>query len=311
MSRTHVKEIRLKSTLLIITLTSLLTAQAVAQSRPAPKVPARGSSTGATGTTGTTGVKGASGAPRRPSPPTEEIQQLEQRLFTGIIRNDSKAIVGLLADDFIIIDHDGKSVTRAEFITRLNENRLVLEAIRPTESKVRFYGTTAINQTRAKFLREGKTLSEAVLTEVWVKVRGAWRLASVDSLPALADGEMKSPNLLIGSREIMTSSGLRYEDISPGSGVSPKPGQTVVVHYTGTLLNGRKFDSSRDRNRPFEFQIGEGRVIRGWDEGVMSMMINGKRRLIIPPHLGYGSRDMGVIPPNSTLVFEVELLEVK
>ena len=122
---------------------------------------------------------------------------------------------------------------------------------------------------------------------------------------------MRSPNLLIGSREIVTSSGLRYEDITPGSGASPKPGQTVIVHYVGTLLNGNKFDSSRDRNRPFEFEIGEGRVIRGWDEGVMSMKMNGKRKLIIPPHLGYGSRDMGVIPPNSTLVFEVELLGVK
>ncbi|MFM8392697.1 MAG: FKBP-type peptidyl-prolyl cis-trans isomerase, partial [Acidobacteriota bacterium] len=116
---------------------------------------------------------------------------------------------------------------------------------------------------------------------------------------------------LLPSREVITRTGLRYEDLAPGSGANPTRGQTVVVHYTGRLLNGQKFDSSLDRNRPFEFRIGEGQVIRGWDEGVMSMMIRGKRKLIIPPHLGYGSRDLGVIPPNSTLVFEVELLEIK
>jgi peptidylprolyl isomerase len=297
----------LKRTLLIIILTSLLAATVVAQSSTAAKV-----SKAPAATTAKTAAKApANGTPRRPATPAEQIQQLEQKWFTGIIRNDSNTVTSLLADDFVIIDHDGKPVSRAEFITRLTENRLVLGAIKTAESKVRLYGTTAINQTRATFLRDGNPIGEAALTEVWVKVRGAWKLASVNSLPTLASGEMRSPNLLIGSREIVTSSGLRYEDITPGSGASPKPGQTVIVHYVGTLLNGNKFDSSRDRNRPFEFEIGEGRVIRGWDEGVMSMKMNGKRKLIIPPHLGYGSRDMGVIPPNSTLVFEVELLGVK
>jgi peptidylprolyl isomerase len=297
----------LKRTLLIIILTSLLAATVVAQSSTAAKV-----SKAPAATTAKTAAKApANGTPRRPATPAEQIQQLEQKWFTGIIRNDSNTVTSLLADDFVIIDHDGKPVSRAEFITRLTENRLVLGAIKTADSKLRLYGTTAINQTRATFLRDGNTIGEAALTEVWVKVRGAWKLASVNSLSTLASGEMRSPNLLIGSREIVTSSGLRYEDITPGSGASPKPGQTVIVHYVGTLLNGNKFDSSRDRNRPFEFEIGEGRVIRGWDEGVMSMKMNGKRKLIIPPHLGYGSRDMGVIPPNSTLVFEVELLGVK
>lgn len=297
----------MKRTLLIIILTSLLAATVVAQSSTAAKV----SKAPATTTAKTAAKAPANGTSRRPATPAEQIQQLEQKWFTGIIRNDSNTVTSLLADDFVIIDHDGKPVSRAEFITRLTENRLVLGAIKTADSKVRLYGTTAINQTRATFLRDGNTIGEAALTEVWVKVRGAWKLASVNSLSTLASGEMRSPNLLIGSREIVTSSGLRYEDITPGSGASPKPGQTVIVHYVGTLLNGNKFDSSRDRNRPFEFEIGEGRVIRGWDEGVMSMKMNGKRKLIIPPHLGYGSRDMGVIPPNSTLVFEVELLGVK
>lgn len=301
----------MKRTLLIIILTSLLAATVVAQSGPAAKVSKAPAATAAKPGAKATAKATAMGAPRRPATPAEQIQQLEQKWFTGIIRNDSNTVTSLLADDFVIIDHDGKPLSRAEFITRLTENRLVLGSIKTAESKVRFYGTTAINQSRATFLRDGNTIGEAVLTEVWVKVRGVWKLASVDSLPTLASGEMRSPNLLIGSREIVTSSGLRYEDLTPGSGASPKPGQTVIVHYVGTLLNGNKFDSSRDRNRPFEFEIGEGRVIRGWDEGVMSMKMNGKRKLIIPPHLGYGSRDMGVIPPNSTLVFEVELLGVK
>ena len=108
-----------------------------------------------------------------------------------------------------------------------------------------------------------------------------------------------------------TSSGLQYEDTQVGSGASPARGQTCVMHYTGWLTNGTKFDSSKDRNDPFEFPLGAGRVIKGWDEGVAGMKIGGKRKLTIPPALGYGARGAGgVIPPNATLVFEVELLGV-
>jgi len=112
-------------------------------------------------------------------------------------------------------------------------------------------------------------------------------------------------------KEIMTSSGLTYVDEIIGTGNNPKTGDKVVVHYTGTLENGTKFDSSMDRDRPFEFTIGVGRVIKGWDEGVSSMKVGGKRKLIIPPDLGYGSRNMGAIPPNSTLLFDIELIEIK
>lgn len=109
-----------------------------------------------------------------------------------------------------------------------------------------------------------------------------------------------------------TASGLQYEDMQVGTGPSPQPGQTVTVHYTGWLKDGNKFDSSVDRGRPFEFTIGQGQVIKGWDEGVMSMKTGGKRRLVIPPELGYGQRGApGAIPPNATLVFEVELLGTK
>lgn len=108
-----------------------------------------------------------------------------------------------------------------------------------------------------------------------------------------------------------SASGLQYFDIEEGTGISPVKGNTCVVHYHGTLLDGTVFDSSKERGQPFEFQIGEGRVIKGWDEGVMTMKIGGKRKLVIPPDLAYGARQMGKIPPNSTLVFEVELLDIK
>ena len=108
---------------------------------------------------------------------------------------------------------------------------------------------------------------------------------------------------------ITTASGLIIEDLVTGEGAEAAAGQEVTVHYTGWLTDGRKFDSSKDRDDPFVFPLGGGRVIRGWDEGVQGMKIGGKRKLTIPPALGYGARGAGgVIPPNATLVFEVELL---
>ncbi len=108
-----------------------------------------------------------------------------------------------------------------------------------------------------------------------------------------------------------TASGLQYADVVVGAGASPTVGKKVTVHYTGTLPDGTKFDSSRDRGQPFEFTIGVGQVIKGWDEGVASMKVGGRRNLVIPPDLGYGARGIGPIPPNSTLLFDVELLGVK
>jgi peptidylprolyl isomerase len=107
------------------------------------------------------------------------------------------------------------------------------------------------------------------------------------------------------------SAGLKSTDEVVGTGTEAVTGKTVSVHYTGTLQDGTKFDSSRDRNQPFEFRLGQGEVIKGWDQGVVGMKVGGKRKLVIPPDLGYGSQDKGTIPPNSTLLFDVELLEVK
>ena len=111
---------------------------------------------------------------------------------------------------------------------------------------------------------------------------------------------------------IKTDSGLQYRELKIGEGDYPQKGDKVVVHYTGKLEDGTVFDSSLDRNVPFEFSLGQGRVIKGWDEGLATMKIGGKRTLIIPSDLGYGSRGAGDrIPPNSTLIFEIELLDIK
>ncbi|MGK7890234.1 MAG: FKBP-type peptidyl-prolyl cis-trans isomerase [Leptolyngbyaceae cyanobacterium] len=111
---------------------------------------------------------------------------------------------------------------------------------------------------------------------------------------------------------ITTESGLQYVELVEGTGATPVTGSTVQVHYTGTLENGAVFDSSRDRGRPFSFRIGVGQVIKGWDEGVGSMQVGGRRKLIIPSELGYGTRGAGgVIPPNATLIFDVELLRIQ
>ena len=139
--------------------------------------------------------------------------------------------------------------------------------------------------------------------------------ASAFALAILGSAIMSDSSDAQGQKPVTTSSGLQYIDTKPGTGATPRKNQTVVVHYTGWLYvngaKGKKFDSSVDRGKPFEFPVGAGRVIAGWDEGVGSMKVGGKRTLIIPPNLGYGAQGAGsAIPPNATLMFDVELLGV-
>ena len=129
---------------------------------------------------------------------------------------------------------------------------------------------------------------------------------------ALAAVETRAQDKKEKSKVVTTDSGLKYEDLKEGTGEAAKKGDTVEVHYTGWLTDGKKFDSSVDRNRTFSFKLGEGKVIKGWDEGVAGMKVGGKRKLTIPAELAYGKNAVrDVIPANSTLVFEVELLKIK
>jgi FKBP-type peptidyl-prolyl cis-trans isomerase FkpA len=145
-----------------------------------------------------------------------------------------------------------------------------------------------------------------------MKLNMAAKLIVLGLLAGLLTGVRADDKDKKENKVVTTKSGLKYEDQKEGTGDAAKAGDTVEVHYTGWLKDGTKFDSSKDRNEPFKFELGAGRVIKGWDEGVAGMKEGGKRKLIIPAELAYGKRGAGnVIPPNAELTFEVELLKIK
>jgi len=238
----------------------------------------------------------------------QTIRKLGGELLDALRQNDATALDRLMAAGFVATSFDGRTENKAQLLGAIRSGALVIESLKVKDTQVRAYGRTAVVTGESSW--DGRIDGQKVgvdmrYTEVWVSQQGRWRIVSWQQTPIM------KARAKVGE-EITTPSGLKYVDIVEGTGVSPQPGQTVTVDYTGTLENGQKFDSSLDRGQPFSFRIGMGQVIKGWDEGVMTMKVGGKRRLIIPSQLGYGARGAGgVIPPNATLIFEVELHGVR
>lgn len=251
-------------------------------------------------------AKGRRPARRQQASADQALKDLERQLMEGFKNQDREVLNRLLDDDFIFTGDEGQTLNKAQYVEAATKARKV-ESYTLDDLTTRVYGDTCVvagRRTRKITVGVKPSGGDYRFTNTFVKRMGRWRVI------ASQDTRIKGSSM---GEEVTTESGLKYFDEVVGTGESPKPGQMVTVHYTGTLENGQKFDSSLDRGQPYVFPIGMGRVIKGWDEGVMTMKVGGKRRLIIPPYLGYGARGAGggAIPPNATLIFEVELLGVQ
>jgi peptidylprolyl isomerase len=242
----------------------------------------------------------------------QELRTLQQQWIDAYRKHDADAIARVEAVDFTITYPDASVRTKdAEVEAQRNSRKADLSLTTATEDEhTRVYGDTAVLTgilVSEGAARNPNAVARFRYTSVYVRRGGVWQVVAAQ-LTAIPDSTHEQAT---GS-EVTTPTGLKYVDLVVGTGASPKPGDRITVHYLGTLEDGKKFDSSYDRGQPFVFQIGVGRVIKGWDEGVMTMKVGGKRKLIIPPELGYGARGAPpVIPPNSTLIFEVELLGIQ
>jgi peptidylprolyl isomerase len=234
-----------------------------------------------------------------------ELTRLERELVDAYSRRDVAAFERLVADDFTITHADGSVGDKKGEVDALTKSSSASAGpsmkYDTDDIHVAVHGPSAIVTGTLNATGPGGKRSYRY-TDVFLKRAGRWQVIASQETDIMS-------NKSASGAEVTTPSGLKYVDLVEGTGESPKAGQSVMVHYTGTLTDGSKFDSSLDRHDPFVFRIGAGQVIKGWDEGVITMKTGGRRKLIIPPQLGYGEKGHPpVIPANATLIFEVELL---